>query len=337
MVSVYRDTLLQLSDGDYNKANAAYAFGGEEEAVAMLNKNLDLNIEHYVSVDFAVLVDVIDALGGIDLNIEPAENGIDIIPYLNNYVVEVIENTGVDSGPYTQLGAQHVNGVQATAYARLRYGGGDDYKRTERQREVLEQIAIKAQKAKLSTINKIIDKVFDKVKTNFSLTEVIAYAKDVKEYKFGETQGFPYEKTTAQLDVGDSIIATDLASDVKKLHQFLFGQNDYTPSSVVESISADISGSTYNVGESYDTEYNSYDTSQDYYYGYDNGYIEENSWGSESPDYGSGDVGNGGNTGGTGDNYVPPSDGSTDTGGGTTDPGMPDGGTNGDMGGENLQ
>ena len=117
LVSVYRDTLLQLSDGDYNKANAAYAFGGEEEAVAMLNKNLDLNIEHYVSVDFAVLVDVIDALGGIDLNIEPAENGIDIIPYLNNYVVEVIENTGVDSGPYTQLGAQHVNGVQATAYA----------------------------------------------------------------------------------------------------------------------------------------------------------------------------------------------------------------------------
>lgn len=337
LVSVYRDTLLQLSDGDYNKANAAYAFGGEEEAVAMLNKNLDLNIEHYVSVDFAVLVDVIDALGGIDLNIEPAENGIDIIPYLNNYVVEVIENTGVDSGPYTQLGAQHVNGVQATAYARLRYGGGDDYKRTERQREVLEQIAIKAQKAKLSTINKIIDKVFDKVKTNFSLTEVIAYAKDVKEYKFGETQGFPYKKTTAQLDVGDSIIATDLASDVKKLHQFLFGQNDYTPSSVVESISADISGSTYNVGESYDTEYNSYNTSQDYYYGYDNGYTEENSWGSESPDYGSGDVGNGGNTGGTGDNYVPPSDGSTDTGGGTTDPGMPDGGTNGDMGGENLQ
>ena len=82
---------------------------------------------------------------------------MDIIPYLNNYVVEVIKNTGVDSAPFTQLGQQHLNGVQATAYARLRYGGGDDYKRTERQRQVLEQIAIKAQKAKLSTINKIIE------------------------------------------------------------------------------------------------------------------------------------------------------------------------------------
>ena len=162
LVSVYRDTLLQLSDGTYNKANAAYAYGGEEEAVAMLNKNLDLNIEHYVSVDFSVLVHVIDALGGIDINVEEAENGMDIIPYLNNYVVEVIKNTGVDSAPFTQLGQQHLNGVQATAYARLRYGGGDDYKRTERQRQVLEQIAIKAQKAKLSTINKIIDKVLER-------------------------------------------------------------------------------------------------------------------------------------------------------------------------------
>ena len=113
LVSVYRDTLLQLSDGTYNKANAAYAYGGEEEAVAMLNKNLDLNIEHYVSVDFSVLVHVIDALGGIDINVEEAENGMDIIPYLNNYVVEVIKNTGVDSAPFTQLGQQHLNGVRS--------------------------------------------------------------------------------------------------------------------------------------------------------------------------------------------------------------------------------
>ena len=137
----------------------------------------------------------------------------------------MIKNTGVDSAPFTQLGQQHLNGVQATAYARLRYGGGDDYKRTERQREVLEQIAIKAQKAKLSTINKIIDKVFDNVKTNFTLTETIAYAKDVKSYKFGETQGFPYESTTANLDVGDSVVATDLASDVTKLHQPIGAEN----------------------------------------------------------------------------------------------------------------
>ena len=340
LVSVYRDTLLQLSDGTYNKANAAYAYGGEEEAVAMLNKNLDLNIEHYVSVDFSVLVHVIDALGGIDINVEEAENGMDIIPYLNNYVVEVIKNTGVDSAPFTQLGQQHLNGVQATAYARLRYGGGDDYKRTERQRQVLEQIAIKAQKAKLSTINKIIDKVFDNVKTNFTLTETIAYAKDVKSYKFGETQGFPYESTTADLDVGNSVVATDLASDVTKLHQFLFGENDYTPSSTVQSISEDISNSTYYTGESYDTEYDEYGYSQDYS-GYDSGYTD-NSYGTggyQDSGYGDGSSGNG-YTEDTGGDYVPPSDGGgTDSGSSDSNSQIPDTGTgdSGDTGGESLE
>ena len=289
---------------------------------------------------FSVLVHVIDALGGIDINVEEAENGMDIIPYLNNYVVEVIKNTGVDSAPFTQLGQQHLNGVQATAYARLRYGGGDDYKRTERQRQVLEQIAIKAQKAKLSTINKIIDKVFDNVKTNFTLTETIAYAKDVKSYKFGETQGFPYESTTADLDVGNSVVATDLASDVTKLHQFLFGENDYTPSSTVQSISEDISNSTYDTGESYDTEYDEYGYSQDYS-GYDSGYTD-NSYGTggyQDSGYGDGSSGNG-YTEDTGGDYVPPSDGGgTDSGSSDSNSQIPDTGTgdSGDTGGESLE
>ena len=95
----------------------------------------------------------------------------------------------------------------------------------------------------------------------------------MKSYKFGETQGFPYESTTADLDVGNSVVATDLASDVTKLHQFLFGENDYTPSSTVQSISEDISNSTYDTGESYDTEYDEYGYSQDYS-GYDSGYTD---------------------------------------------------------------
>lgn len=317
LVSVYRDTLLQLSDGEYNKANAAYPYGGVEEAVAMLNRNLDLDIEHYVAVDFSVMVHVIDALGGIDLNIEEAENGMDLIPYLNNYVVEVIQNTGVDSGPYTQLGPQHVNGVQATAYARLRYGGGDDYKRTERQREVLEQISIKAKDAKLSTISKTIDKVFDNVETNFTLPEVIAYAKDVKKYKLGETHGFPYDLTTADLDVGNSILAVDLASDVTKLHQFLYGEEDYVPSTTVQSISADITGSSYTMGDSYDSSQewdSSYYTDSGYYDNSytDNGYVDN---GYTDPGYTEGDSGEGYPQDGGGGDYVPPSDsGDTDSG-----------------------
>lgn len=175
MSSIYRDTLLQMDDKTYNKANAAYAFGEEAEAVAMLNRNLDMDIMHYVTVDFSALVDVIDALDGIDIEVTEEE-----IPYLNNYAVEIIENTGVDTWGITEPGYQHLTGVQATAYARIRYGGGDDFRRTERQREVLTKIAEKAQTASIGALNTIIDRVFPKIRTNFTLPEILAYAKDIK-------------------------------------------------------------------------------------------------------------------------------------------------------------
>ncbi|MFR1945208.1 MAG: LCP family protein [Faecalimonas umbilicata] len=89
MVSLYRDTLLELEDGSLNKANSAYAFGGPEEAVAMINKNLDLNIEDYIAVNFNALVDVIDALGGMDVTLSDAE-----VVHMNNYCVETSEVTG---------------------------------------------------------------------------------------------------------------------------------------------------------------------------------------------------------------------------------------------------
>ena len=270
LVSVYRDTLLRLQDDSYNKANAAYAYGGAEEAVAMLNENLDLNIQKYITVDFSSLVDVIDALGGVDLEITEDE-----IPYVNNYTVEIIKNIGKDSGPVEVAGMQHLNGIQATAYARIRYAGDDDndYRRTERQRKVIEQIALKAKEAKLSTLNKIIDRVFDKVETNFTLTEIVAYAKDIKKYVIGGSQGFPFNLTTEDTDVGNAVIALDLAEDVQQLHEFLFGATDFTPSYTVEEISRSIQNSSYSVGTTYDTE-------GEYYPSYSSGYDSYSSGGS---------------------------------------------------------
>lgn len=251
IVSVYRDTLLQLEDGSYNKANAAYSFGGAEEAISMLNKNLDMDIQHFVTVDFAALVDVIDAVGGIEIEVTEEE-----IPYLNNYAVEIIENTGVDSLGVTQPGVQMLNGVQATAYARIRYTEGDDYKRTERQREVLTKTAEKLQQADLGTLNTIIDKVFPMVETNFTLTEILAYAKDVAKYWFGETEGFPFEKDTAVFgDAGDSVIPWTLSSNVKELHQLLFPELSYTPSYQVQDISREIVYST-GIGDYGESNYN---------------------------------------------------------------------------------
>lgn len=327
MSSVYRDTYLQMDDRSYNKANAAYSFGEEEEAVAMLNRNLDMDIDHYITVDFSALVDVIDALDGIDVEVTEEE-----IPYLNNYSVEIIKNTGVDTWAVTEPGYQHLTGVQATAYARIRYTEGDDFRRTERQRLVIEKIAEKAQAASLGTLNNIIDRVLPKVRTNFTLPEILAYAKDVKKYQIGESKGFPFNLETMVLNVGDSVIPANLEENVKELHNFLFGENGFTPSKKVCDISDEITFLTGVVGNG---SYDSGDVTNSYG-GQDSGYSGDNGYGDGTGNgdgsVSSGDPGSNGYEDGS-YNYGNGNYGSEDygTGDGIYDPGYEDSGT-GDYG-----
>lgn len=292
MCSVYRDTLLQQEDGSYNKANAAYSYGGAEEAIALLNRNLDMNIQYYVTVDFSALVNVIDALGGIEIDVTEEE-----VEYLNGYIMEIIENTGVQTVAVSEPGLQTLSGVQATAYARIRYTDGADYKRAERQRLVLTKIAEKAQNASLSTLNTIIDQVFPKIETNFTMTEILAYAKDVMKYTIGESSGFPFEKETTILDVGDSVIPVTLESNVIDLHKLFFGEDGYSPSSKVILISNEIqylagTGQSRSDGESYTDTYDDsggYSGYDDWDSGYDynNGYEDNYDTGSDYNDSGS--------------------------------------------------
>lgn len=237
IVSVYRDTLVEQKDGSLNKANAAYSYGGPEEAIAMLNKNLDLDIEHYVTVNFNSLIDIIDAVGGIEIDVQEEE-----VPYICGYVQEIMKVTGKLSPGVTEPGPQVLNGAQATAYARIRYTAGDDFRRAERQREVLSKVVEKLQQVTPTQLNKIIDKVFPEISTNFTLTEILQYAKDAFDYKLGEMAGFPFDKTTDTLsNVGSVVIPVTLESNVKQLHEFLYGDEDnYTVSSIVMSISKKI-------------------------------------------------------------------------------------------------
>ena len=320
MSSVYRDTLLQMDDGTYNKANAAYAFGEEEEAVAMLNRNLDMDITHYVTVDFSAMVDMIDAVDGIDVEVTEEE-----IPYLNNYACEIIENTGVDTWGITEPGYQHLTGVQATAYARIRATEGDDYRRTERQRLVLTKIAEKAQAVSLSSLNMMIDRVLPKVRTNFTLPEILAYAKDVKKYTIGETLGFPFDLDTMYYgEAGDSVVPNNLEDNVKQLHEFLFGEDGYSPSSTVSEISDElvfVTGIGYPSESNY-TNHSSGYGSQDYStsdgaYNNSDGYgsgdgTSGGDYGYGTGDDGTGSYGDGYGTGSYGDGYGTGTDGSGD-------------------------
>lgn len=274
MSSVYRDTLVQMEDGSYNKANAAYAFGGPQEAISMLNRNFDLNIEDYVSVNFNALVNVIDALGGVDLDVTEDE-----VPHLNNYQVETSKVVGQERIPLEHGGMQTLNGVQAVSFARIRIIGGDQ-QRTERQRRLIQAITDKAQTASLSTINKIIDQVFPQISTSLSLGEILDYAKDAFKYKLGESKGFPYDQFYNTLSgIGSVGVVNDLPADVTGLHQFLYGaETPYTPSSTVVQIGQEMlyRGQGNGSSDSSDEE----DEDSDY-----SSYSEEESYTEEDEDY----------------------------------------------------
>ena len=239
LVSVYRDTLLQQADGTYEKANSAYNTGGPQDAVSLLNRNFDLDIQNYVSVDFAALVEAIDLLGGIDLDMTAEE-----VKYCNQYAFE----TAVMSGKSYEVmeekdGVQHVDGVHAVGYARIRYTDGNDFKRAERQREVLQLVVQKAQQADLGTLNKIVDTVFPMISTSLTLQDMLGFAAHALDYKIVETSGFPYRVTTDENvlnHTGSYVVPIGLGSNVTELHQRLFQETDYQPSEKVQQINDDI-------------------------------------------------------------------------------------------------
>ena len=145
--------------------------------------------------------------------------------------------------------------------------------------------------------------------TNFTLTEILAYAKDAFDYKLTEMSGFPFDKTTATLTgVGSSVVAEDLQDNVIQLHKFFFGEDGYAPSSVVTSISSGLQG--YATGSVTDEDASVYEVPEEYY--------------------------NYGNTGTGTDSGYTEQTGGTDTAGGTEAPSNEDGpvqdGTGGDAG-----
>lgn len=239
LVSVYRDTLLQQADGTYEKANSAYNRGGPEEAISLLNRNFDLDIQNYVSVNFNALVDVIDSLGGIEIDMTQEEAF-----YSNGYAFETAQVVGQEMNPIKEeAGTQLLDGVHAVGYARIRYTDGNDFKRTERQRVVLQKVAEKAKKANLLTLNEIVDKVFPQISTNLTLKDMMGFAANIMDYNIVQTGGFPYQVTTDESvreHQGSYVVPIGLKSNVEQLHRELFGEEAYVPSEKVQQINDEI-------------------------------------------------------------------------------------------------
>lgn len=240
MCSIYRDTYLDIGDGKYRKCNAAFAKGGPQAAISMLNKNLDLNITDYMTVDFNAVVECIDLLGGIELTITDAE-----AHYMIGYIEELNKLTGNTSEVPKTGGTYLLDGVQATAYARIRYTAGDDYKRTERQRIVITKMIEKAQQSNLKTINSVIDEMFIEIETSFSNKELIALAAKAFDYEITGSVGFPFTKNVIEMGSKGIVVAPcTLETNVTELHKFLYDNNEYESSMTVKENSRKIESDT---------------------------------------------------------------------------------------------
>ncbi len=236
LVSVYRDSYLMIpkdEDIRYDKANLAYFYGGPKMSINLLNSNLDLDITDFVSVNFSALIDTIDALGGIDIEINDYER-----QYINGYMTETSKITGKEIIPLNESGLVHLNGLQATSYCRIRQTKGDDYKRTERQRLVISKIVEKAKKADLLTLNSLIDKVLPNVSTSLDVAEIYSLAKDAAKYELVDNTGFPFDLQSKDMGKkGDCVIPLNLEKNVSKLHEWLFGAQEYQVSEKIKEIS----------------------------------------------------------------------------------------------------
>ena len=249
LVSVYRDTYLNIAgEGEeekFRKANAAYAAGGAEQAVTMLNRNLDLDIDNYVAFDFKSVAEAIDILGGVEIDIESQAE----MDYLNDYISYTSEYVGGSDETVDHLGKQTLNGVQAVSYARIRYTTGGDFKRAERQRRVLNELIKKAKSASLTELNELVNTIFPEVSTDLTQKDIISTMPVMLKYDMANSGGFPYDKTTdtPSKKIGSIVIPCDLESNVIQLHKQLFGTEDYQPSEKVQSYNdtiIDVTGKT---------------------------------------------------------------------------------------------
>ena len=242
LVSVYRDTYLNIGTDEYRKCNAAYSFGGAEQAVKMLNMNLDMDIENFVTVGYKGLSEVIDGLGGIYIDVDSEE-----LKHINNYQIGIAEVLKCDYTPVKDTGYQLLNGLQATAYCRIRYTAGDDFKRTARQREVLKAIEEQAKKTDLATLTKVFNNCIDDIYTSLDSKDILDLIGNIANYRITDEDGFPQEsmRTSASIGAkGSSIIPLDLESNVVWLHQFLFDDQDYTVTNSVKEYSQKIAAET---------------------------------------------------------------------------------------------
>lgn len=253
VASLMRDTYVYIDDKyGYDKLNAAYAYGGPDLALQTINQNFDTTITDYVTIDFSAMVSMVNAVGGVTIDIETDEE----LEWVNEYLMDVNEKVETDSPFLEETGSQVVDGSQALAYCRVRYVGDGDFDRTLRQRVVFEQVLSKALDLELKEQYNLVMATLPYVETSLSTTEMIKYgvnlalmpSKDIEQSRFPTDELISLD----DLDGVSYVVPNTLVDNIEALYQFVY-ESTYTPSDAAMAISDEIKEAVS--GSSSDSEY----------------------------------------------------------------------------------
>ena len=237
MVSIFRDCMMNIDGHGYQKVTHAHAFGGPKLAVDTLNKNLDLDIKNYVTVNFNTVGEIIDEVGGIVQDLDDSE-----VKVINRYIDEVNKVRGTSSDHITSAGTYTLDGTQAVAYSRIRYTAGGDYKRAERQRTVLFKVFESAKEMNTAAKIKMVSDLISHVNTNYDTNEILSVFKNLADYTVEDSTAYPQVFYGGKVDGAWVEVPTTLADMATGVHQFLDGDTGYTPSATVNEYSSALSG-----------------------------------------------------------------------------------------------
>ena len=269
LVSVYRDTVMQMVNDQgevldyYAKANAAYCNWGIKGTINTLNTNLDMHISDYAILNFQGVATIVDAMGGIDVNLTQGE-----VYQLNLHLSSTKKSTGMYSPNVKKAGKNHLNGLQATTYCRIRKTTyideetgeeiNDDMGRAARQQATIRKLVARAKKIGLLQTLDVMKTVFEQntednqiFKTSMTWDELLLVASAAFDFDVKQNQGYPFHYSYANLllpgnySEASYVVGQGTAYNVKKLHEYIYGDKDYQVSDRISTIDQNI---TYYTG-----------------------------------------------------------------------------------------
>lgn len=220
LISIMRDSYVNIDGHRVDKINHAYAFGGPTLAMSTINQNFDLNIRDFATVNFESLPKIIDKIGGIELDIDSEE-----LKYINSYIQDINRINGTSSPQIQSTGLQHVDGTQSMAYCRIRYTEGGDYKRTERHREVLSTMFSKITTMSVTAYPSLLNEILPMIRTNLKSSDILDIGNEVLKMGISniEQERFPLDNYCQGKMINSIYYLTfDKDSTAKQIHEYIF-------------------------------------------------------------------------------------------------------------------